>query len=154
MKHLKLLLLSLLLVACYGQKSPEKPKLDIKDELAKIEQTRNGFMLAIEEKRYQDLGKYTTANMERVGPATTKWMEMYKQGQDRGAFPYDRIIMNPRETVIVSDSVAYDYGTSQVFYTNETGEEVMLTNSFLVIMKKVQDGSWRLHREVASGQVK
>lgn len=62
--------------------------------------------------------------------------------------------MNPKETVIVSDSVAYDYGTSQVFYTNENGEEVMLTNSFLVIMKKVQDGNWRLHREVASGQVK
>jgi ketosteroid isomerase-like protein len=79
---------------------------------------------------------------------------MYKLGQARGAFPYDRIIMSPKETVIVSDTVAYDYGTSKVYYTNEAGEEKLLTNSYLVILKKDNKGSWRLHREVASGQVK
>lgn len=87
MKHLKLFTLSLLLVACYGQRAPEKPKIDMDAELVKIEETRNGFMLAIKEKRYQDLGKYTTATMESILPATTQWMEMYKLGQDRGAFP-------------------------------------------------------------------
>lgn len=142
------LTLFLILLACitYAQ--------DIKTELAKIEETRDGFMLAIKENRYQDLSKYTTVDMENIGPASAGFMEMYKLGQDRGAFPYDRIIMTPKETVIVSDSVAYDYGTSKVYYTNAKGEEKLLTNSYLVILKKDKDGTWRLHREVASGQVK
>jgi hypothetical protein len=127
---------------------------DIKKELAKIEETREGFMLAIKEKRYQDLSQFTTSDMENVGPASTGFLEMYKLGQARGAFPYDRIIMSPKETVVVSDTVAYDYGTSKVYYTNEAGEEKLLTNSYLVILKKDNKGSWRLHREVASGQVK
>lgn len=127
---------------------------DIRSELAKIKETRDAFMLTIEEKRYQDLAQLTTADMENTGPAAAGWLEMYQLGQERGAFPYDRIIMTPKETIIVSDTVAYDYGTSKVYYTNAVGEEKLLTNTYLVILKKVEDGSWRLHREVASGQVK
>ena len=62
--------------------------------------------------------------------------------------------MSPEETVIVSDSIAYDYGTSKVYYTNDKGESVELQDTFLVIMKKDKnDGVWRLHREVASSIV-
>lgn len=127
---------------------------DIQKELAKIKETRDGFMLTIEEKRYQDLGKYSTRDMENTGPASEGFLEMYEIGKERGAFPYDRIIMTPKETVIVSDSVAYDYGTSKVYYTNKAGEEKLLTNTYLVILKKDKKGTWLLHREVASGQVK
>lgn len=124
------------------------------EELAKIKETRDAFMLAIKEHRYQDLAKLSTADMENVGPGAEAWLKMYLLGQERGAFPYDRILMSPKETVIVSDSVAYDYGTSKVYYTDEEGEEELLTNTYLVILKKDKEGIWRLHREVASAQVK
>ncbi|MCT8341023.1 hypothetical protein MG296_13240 [Flavobacteriaceae bacterium TK19130] len=130
------------------------PAQNNEKELAKIEETRNGFMLAIKEKRYQDLTNFTTSDMETIGPASEGFLEMYEIGKERGAFPYDRIIMTPKETVIVSDSIAYDYGTSEVYYTNTLGEQKLLTNSYLVILKKDTKGTWRLHREVASGQVK
>ena len=59
--------------------------------------------------------------------------------------------MRPRETVIVSDSVAYDFGTSSTYYTNEKGEAVELTATFLAILKKDKsDGRWKLHREVGN----
>jgi len=71
-----------------------------------------------------------------------------------GQFSYDSIRMQPIETVIVSDTVAYDFGTSSVFYTNENGEPVELEDTFLVILKKdKKDGKWRIHREVASAVV-
>ncbi|WP_157976094.1 hypothetical protein [Lewinella sp. IMCC34191] len=44
--------------------------------------------------------------------------------------------MSPKETVIVSDTVAYDHGTSKVYYTNEAGDAVEPDHSFLVILKK------------------
>ena len=59
--------------------------------------------------------------------------------------------MRPKETIIVSDSVAYDFGTSSTYYTNENGESIELTATFLAILKKDRnDGKWKLHREVAN----
>ncbi|WP_420578621.1 hypothetical protein [Ekhidna sp.] len=154
MKHSKLLLLSLLLVACYGQRSPEKPKLDIKAELAKIEETRNGFMLAIKEQRYQDLASFAMPEMEATGPDTEGWWEMRKLGKEKGAFPYDSLMIFPKETLILNDTMAYDYGTSKVYYTNAEGVQVELKDTFIVVLKKDEDGEWKMYREVASGQVK
>ena len=83
------------------------------------------------------------------------WLEYKKQREARmGQFSYDSIIMTPLETVIVSDSVAYDFGTSKTYYTNDEGESVELDDTFLVIIKKDKnDGVWKLHREVASSIV-
>ncbi|NNL01733.1 MAG: hypothetical protein HKP39_05615, partial [Eudoraea sp.] len=49
--------------------------------------------------------------------------------------------------------IAYDFGVSRVYYTNSEGNVVELKDSFLVILKKDKDGTWRLHREVASSNV-
>lgn len=154
MKNLKLLTLSVLLAACYEQRSQEKPKININAELAKIEETRNGFMLALKEKRYQDIANFAMPDMENTGPDTEEWWEMRRLGKERGAFPYDSIIMYPKETLILNDTMAYDYGTSSTFYTNEEGEQVELRDTFIVILKKDTDGRWKMYREVASGQVK
>lgn len=154
MNYLKLFILSTLLVACYGQRAQEKPKTDIKAELAKIEETRNGFMLALKEQRYQDIANFAMPDIESTGPDTEKWWEMRRLGKERGAFPYDSIIMYPKETLILNDTMAYDYGTSSTYYTNEEGEQVELRDTFIVILKKDTDGVWKMYREVASGQVK
>ncbi|MBD0832766.1 YybH family protein [Aestuariibaculum sediminum] len=130
-------------------------KIDIEAELKSIEQTRHGFEQAIKEKRYSDLKQYATHDMKGVSPGSEDWLE-YKRIREKpmGQFSYDSIIMRPQETVIVSDSVAYDFGTSNVYYTNANGEPIELEDTFLVILKKDKtDGKWKLHREVASAVV-
>lgn len=134
---------------------PSSNEIDIQKELASIEETRAAFQLAIKEKRYSDLGQYATSDMKGVSPGSEDWLE-YKRIREKsmGRFSYDSIRMRPQETVIVSDSVAYDFGTSSVYYTNAEGEPIELTDTFLVILKKdKKDGRWKIHREVASAVV-
>lgn len=130
-------------------------KLNHQAELSSIEETRAAFQLAIKEKRYDDLKKYMTSDMIAVSPGGEEWMEYRRLREEpQGQFSYDSIKMRPQETVIASDSIAYDFGTSAVFYTNENGEPVELSNTFLVILKKdKKDGMWKLHREVSSAIV-
>lgn len=156
MKKIKLFLIVILLVGCSNkEKSIEisNQELDIESEMVGIEKTRTAFQLAIKEGRYQDLQKFTTSDVKTTGPGSEEWNTMYKLGVKRGQFPYDSIVMSPTETVIVSDSIAYDYGTSKVYYTNENLQSILLEDTFLAILKKDKDGVWKLHREVASSKV-
>ncbi len=141
------MLLGLLSIRCVAQDQ-------LAEEYTKLEETRELFQKALKEKRYQDISAYMTSNAEAVGPGTKAWRAMREEAKSRGIFPYDSIRMYPKETVIVSDTVAYDYGVSKVYYSNAKGELIELQDTFLVILKKGKDGKWRLHREVASGQVK
>lgn len=134
---------------------PVKVVIDTEKELAGIEKTREAFQLAIKEKRYQDLSKFSTADMKAVSPGGIERLE-YKRQREAilGQFSYDSIIMKPQETIIASDSLAYDFGTSTTYYTNDKGETKELHDTFLVILKKDKsDGIWKLHREVASSVV-
>ncbi|MBZ9731367.1 hypothetical protein LB467_16885 [Salegentibacter sp. JZCK2] len=158
MKNLILLLLSSTLISCSEKNKKSELETDntknieVQAELDSIEKTRAGFQLAIKEKRYGDLKQYSTSNFKGVSPGGGDWLE-YKRVREKrmGQFSYDSIKMRPQETVIVSDTVAYDFGTSFVYYTNPEGQSVELSNTFLVILKKDKnDGKWRIHREVAS----
>ncbi len=158
MKNLILLLLTLTIISC-NEKSNEPISesnngniTDIQAELESIEQTRAGFELAIKEKRYSDLKNYGTADLISLTPVCGEWEE-YKKLRENPTelFSYDSLVMSPKETIIVSDSVAYDFGTSSVYYTNSEGEPVEITDTFLAILKKdKKDGRWKLHREVAT----
>lgn len=161
MKNLFLLFAVFIFLGCQEKNDQTKldesslEQMDLQSELASIEETRTAFQLAIKEKRYDDLRKFATSDMIAVSPGGEDWLE-YKRLREKpeGQFSYDSIRMRPKETVIVSDSVAYDFGTSSVYYTNENGEPVELTDTFLVILKKDKnDGKWKLHREVASSIV-
>lgn len=127
--------------------------VDIEAELASIEKTRQTFMKAVKEGDGEALGKIVTNNVRTISPGSSDWMEMFSTGKNTGPFPYDSIVMFPKETIIASDSVAYDFGVSHVYYTNSEGNVVELKDSFLAILKKGEDGIWRLHREVASANV-
>lgn len=146
------LILGLALGTLWGCQPSEQP-IDTEAELASLEETRTAFMQAISEGRYQDLEKWTDPEIMNIGPASNSWMNMYALGAERGAFPYDSISMHPMETVILNDSMAYDFGMSDVFYTDKDGETVQLNNSYMALLKKGEDGVWRLYREVASGQI-
>lgn len=128
-------------------------QIDIEAELAGIEQTRQIFMKAVKEGDGETIGKIVTSDVQTFSPGSDDWNQMYLISQNKGPFPYDSIKMNPLETVIVSDSVAYDFGNSLVYYSDEEGNVVELKDTFLAIMKKGKDGIWRLHREVASSKV-
>jgi len=161
MKNAFILLLIVTLFGCVQETSQsqrdisEVNEFDIQAELDSIEETRAAFQLAIKEKRYSDLSQFATPDFIGVSPGSEDWME-YKRLREEpfGQFSYDSIRMRPIETIIVSDTVAYDFGTSSVYYTNENGEPVELEDTFLVILKKDKtDGKWRIHREVASAVV-
>ena len=127
---------------------------DYEAELALIEETRSAFQTALKAGRYEDLGSYVTPDVVTVAPGSAEWERMRELGADRGTpFPYDSISMHPAETVVVSDSVAWDFGVSVVYYTDEEGTVQELHDTFLAILKKGPDGVWRLHREVASSRV-
>lgn len=146
----------LLMPGCTGQNegAPPAPALNVDRELAGIEETRNAFMAALKAGRPQDLGGLVTPDVRMVSPGAPEWDHMHSLADHRGMpFPYDSIEMRPIETVVVNDSIAWDFGTSSVYYTNEQGVVRQLQDTFLVILKKGDDGVWRLHREVASARV-
>ena len=161
MKNPVVILLTLILFSCneINNQSDIEPadtdKIDVQAELKSIEETRTAFQLAIKEKRYGDLKQYSTFDFKGVSPGSEDWLE-YKRIREKpmGQFSYDSIRMRPQETIIVSDSVAYDFGTSSVYYTNAEGEPIELKDTFLVILKKDKnDSKWKIHREVASAIV-
>ncbi|WP_439153348.1 YybH family protein [Winogradskyella sp.] len=149
----------LILVSCKEKSSRDQQEfsnthtLDIQNELASIEKTRQIFMKAVKEGDGETIGKMVTKNAKTISPGSNDWGEMYKTAKNQGPFPYDSITMFPKETIIASDSIAYDFGISHVYYTNSEGNVVELKDSFLAILKKGKDGVWRLHREVASSNV-
>lgn len=158
MRNLILLLLAFSILSCSEERdtselnSPDRKEIDFKAELDSIEETREGFELAIKEKRYADLKNYATADMISLTPICGEWEE-YKRLRENpnDLFSYDSLAMRPEETIIVSDSVAYDFGTSSVYYTDGEGNPVEITDTFLAILKKDKnDGRWKLHREVAT----
>ncbi len=156
MKHLLVLFTITLLFSCNMEVKTETKAetLDIPAELAKIEAMRKSFEQTVREKRYGDLGKFTTPDMISVGPGSADWIAYRKLREEHGnKFRYDSIIMKPKETVIVSDSIAYDFGVSSMYYTDENGTVHELEDTFLVILKRMKNGEWKLHRELASSLV-
>ena len=156
MKALLYIIIGLTIISCSSESSvaPETTTIDIPAELAKIEETRQGFQQAIKEKRYEDLRKYTFKGIKSIGPGTEEWKEYRRQREAKsGLFRYDSLIMYPTETVIISDSMAYDFGTSSVYYVDSVGNPVELRDSFLVLLRKDKDGVWKVFREVATGRV-
>lgn len=132
-------------------KTPLDNKIDIEAELASIEKTRAEFQSVIKEGRFGDLRNYgieTIASDPDCGP----WLEFQELRRNpKGKFNYDSLVMRPRETVIANDSIAYDFGTSSTYYTNEFGEPIEITATYLAILKKDKsDGVWKLHREVGN----
>ena len=160
MKNAVILLLVLALISC-GEKQDKvvvKPvqtnEIDVEAKLAKIEQVRKSFEQTVKESRYEDLGKFTTEDMISIGPGSEDWIAYRKLREQHGnKFRYDSIKMNPKETVILSDTMAYDFGISSVYYTDESGTVHKMEDTFMVIMKKTKDGEWKLHRELASSLV-
>ena len=163
MKKTLLLILTFFIFSCnenIEQKNSNKEisdsnnsaNLNLQQELESIEETRTAFQNAIKENRFGDLKNYGTNDVKSLTPDCGSW-EPFKTIRENpsGEFHYDSLVMRPKETVIVSDSVAYDFGTSSTYYTNEDGEKIELTATFLAILKKdSKDGKWKLHREVAN----
>ncbi|RRQ50043.1 DUF4440 domain-containing protein [Maribacter algicola] len=129
------------------------PKIDVQAELDKIEEMRDSFQKTVREKRYGDLGGFVTKDLISIGPGSEDWIAYRELREQHGnKFRYDSIIMTPKETVILSDTMAYDFGVSRTFYTDENGAVHEMGDTFLVLLKKV-DGEWKLYRELASSQV-
>jgi ketosteroid isomerase-like protein len=161
MKKVILLIVTIFFISCNeGIKTDEikiehNSEINIERELELIEQTRNSFQKAFKEKRYGDLNRFIMEGFKGVPPGSEDWQEYNRLGKKpTGQFSVDSISMRPQETSVVSDSVAYEFGTSSVFYKNSDGESIELKNTFLMILKKDKiDGKWKLYRDVSSSVV-
>ncbi|MDH7914208.1 hypothetical protein [Winogradskyella sp. SYSU M77433] len=162
MKHLLLFVLVVSLCSCDEKTNKTEPTneetetvvttIDTEAELAAIEELRKGFTTAIKENRFADLKNYSMSNVKSYDPDCGYWAT-YKRLREKptGAYHYDSLVMRPVETKLVSDSIAYDFGTSSTYYTNAEGEHIELTATFLALLKKDKaDGKWKLFREVAN----
>ena len=127
--------------------------VDIKSEYDNIEASRTLFTQSLKSKDYLPLMKCVTKNFISINPGTVPWKVINEMFEKRGGIPYDSVQMKPIETVIVSDSIAYDFGTRKTYYTNEQGKVVELQDTYLAILKKGKDNIWKMHRDVASGLV-
>ena len=155
MKYIALLNLMSLFSSCQPMKEEHsQQELDIQAELAKIEELRKSFEQTVKAKRYDQLGKFVTPDVISVGAGSEDWIAYRKLRELNGnKFRYDSIKMRPKETVIVSDSIAYDFGVSSTYYTDDKGVVHELNDTFLVILKRTKDGEWKLFRELASANV-
>jgi ketosteroid isomerase-like protein len=156
-----LIIISALIFSCTGSDrqheatTVDSKVIDIAHELDLIEQTRSSFQAAFNEKRFGDLNQFIMKGFKGVPPGSEDWMEYNRLGQNpAGQFSVDSISMSPLETAVVSDSVAYDFGTSSLYYKNAEGKPIELKNTFLMILKKDKnDGVWKLYRDVSSSVV-
>lgn len=159
MKNAYIILLCGLMIGCTPKPDTTEPEttevteLDVAKELAELNEMRDAFQLAIKEGRYDDLRKYAHPDIIAIGPGHPNWADMYALRGERGMFPYDSIVMSPQETVIMNDSMAYDFGTSAVYTTDANDSLVILRDSFLVLLRKDSTGNWKLFREVASSKI-
>ncbi len=161
MKNLYAILFVVFIVSCQTKNNQGEIKTvhssspTIEHELELIEQTRNSFQAAFNEKRYGDLNQYIMSGFKGVPPGSEDWMEYNRLSKNpSGKFSIDSIRMIPQETSVVSDSIAYDFGTSSVYYTNADGQPIELKNTFLTILKKDKtNGKWKLFRDVSSSVV-
>ena len=158
MRYLGFLLFLLIFSSCYqpvDQAIELPPSLDIPAELQKIEQLRTDFQNAVKEKRYEDLRQFATSDMISIGPGSEDWKAYRKLREENGnKFRYDSMVMNPIETKVVSDSMAYDFGVSSIYYSDENGEVHELRDTFLLLLKRSKDGEWKMFRELASATVR
>lgn len=156
MKFLVFISIGILLIACnqnsQTQTVPDN-SIDLVAELEAIEVTRSGFIKAIDEKRYNDLANWSTPELIQLVPNDAPWNAMINYRMGAGLFPYDSIRMQPIETVVLSDTMAYDFGQSTVFFTDSLGQTQRLKDTYLAILKKDSLGRWRLHREVANSRL-
>lgn len=86
MKYVITLLLILSLVSCTTgiAETKNEARVDIQAELAKIEQMRMEFQQTVREKRYSDLGKFTTEDMISIGPGSEDWIAYRKLREENG----------------------------------------------------------------------
>lgn len=158
MKFLTLTFLLILMASCAKENESKpvenKPTLDVAAELKKIEQLRAAFELTVREQRFGDLGQFVTPDVISIGPGSEDWIAYRKLREQHGnKFRYDSIKMRPKETVILSDTMAYDFGVSSVWYTDENGEVHEMEDTFMVLLKKNEVGEWKMFRELASSLV-
>ncbi|MEO0555373.1 MAG: hypothetical protein AAF149_19340 [Bacteroidota bacterium] len=135
----------------YTDSFGQVPKTDLKKEYDKIEATRTLFSESLKKKDYLSLLKCVDREIRTISPGTEPFMVINAIFKEQGGIPYDSIFTYPQETVIVSDSIAYDFGTRKSYYTDEQGKAVELEDTYLTLFKKDKKGLWKMYREVASG---
>lgn len=66
--------------------------------------------------------------------------------------PGATIDITPKEVQVLSEDWAFEFGTASVSYTPEGREAKTIRDTYLLLIKKTENG-WKAHREVASSHL-
>lgn len=143
----------LLFIGCSLTQEDEKVALDLDSELESIEAFHIEYQSAIREGRLDDLDNLYAKNSKIVLPGGEDFEKLARVEMERGVIvAYDSLFINIDETEILNDSMAYDWGTSTIYYTDNDSLSIKIEDSFFVLLKK-ENGEWKIYREMSSSLV-
>ena len=127
--------------------------MDVKSQLESIEAFHNEYEAAIKEGRLDDLDNLYSKKSKIIMPGGKDFEKLAKVEKERGvSVAYDSLFINIEETQILNDSMAYDWGTSTIYYTDNDSLSVKIEDSFFVLLRK-ENGKWKIYREMSSSVV-
>jgi len=153
MKIIYTFLSALLLTGCTSSTEVRTSEPDTKSILDTIEAFHKEYEAAIIEGRLEDLDNLYSKSSKVVPPGGDDFEKLAELEKQRGLLVvYDSLFITIEETQLLNDSMAYDWGTSTIYYTDNDGNSVKIEDSFFVILKK-EGGNWKIYRELSSSAV-
>jgi ketosteroid isomerase-like protein len=152
MKHLKTiaaLLATTMLLGCNQQTTAPADTLN-KEEIARqLEENWNGFIVAFNQKDIDKVMSFLTEDY--INMPAANWTQDYEGSKELFlSMMNDNIIeTNTYEQgeVFVHPDMAYEFGEIyMVLVSKTTGDTVINNPRTLTVWKKMDDGSWKLHR--------
>ena len=126
---------------------------DNNEMLTSINAFHKSYESAIKENRLDDLDNHYAVDSKVIPPGGDEWDNLLKLAEEREvSVAYDSLFINIEETKILNDSMAYDWGTSMIYFTDRNGQTQKIDDSFLVILIR-RNGEWKIYRELSSSVV-
>jgi len=153
---IKILIFLLVLISCKESENSSNIQSDINkynEMMSSIDEFHKSYELAVKENRLDDMDNHYSDDSKVIPPGGDEWNELLKLAEERGvSVAYDSLFINIEDTEILNDSMAYDWGTSLIYYTDDDKKSQKIDDSFFVILKR-RNGQWKIYREISSAVV-
>jgi hypothetical protein len=152
----KILLILLVMIGCKESENSNNIQSDtVKQEemMKSIKEFHNSYELAIKENRLDNMDKLYAKDAKVIPAGGEEWNKLIKLAEKRGvSVAYDSLFISIIQTEILNDSMAYDWGTSKIYYTDDNNESQEVEDSFFVLLKR-RNNEWQIYRELSSSVV-
>jgi ketosteroid isomerase-like protein len=152
----KILIILLVLIGCKESENSNNIQSDTNkhEEMMKsINKFHKSYELAIKENRLDDMDKLYTDDAKVIPAGGEEWNKLLNLAVKRGvSVAYDSLFISIEQTEILNDSMAYDWGTSKIYYTDDNNESQEVEDSFFALLKR-RNNEWKIYRELSSSVV-